>query len=56
MGQHPDKDEAVTPAMIQAGLGAWTAWEDSADCFAENLVESIYRAMWAARPRPLSEQ
>lgn len=41
----PTTRTSVTPAMIDAGITAWVAWDQSEDASLENLVTSVFQAM-----------
>lgn len=54
----PEGDGApeITPAMIEAGMLHIYRFHRDRGVDAEELVENIFRAMWAARPTCRSEQ
>ena len=35
----------ITAAMIEAGVAAWHDWDQTDDCWPENLVKTVFRAM-----------
>lgn len=39
----------ISSQMIEAGVAAWHAWEQAEDCWPENLVKSVFRAMIEGR-------
>jgi hypothetical protein len=45
----PANVEEITPAMIEAGVDAYFAWEDSDEWRATDLARRMFLAMVAAR-------
>ena len=40
----------ITPAMIEAGVKAFLAWEESEDYSVRRAIEAVYRAMSSKAP------
>ena len=48
MERHDRSDIQITKEMLKAGLDAYAAWNPEWGV-PDDLIESIYRAMWRAR-------